>query len=93
MRLSDDRINALSHKITKALEEDERVQLNTVFNSVRLAVRRSLGKAMQREAAIDERIRDRIESQKRQIAEGSAEWEALYWDYYENEIAALKVIK
>jgi hypothetical protein len=93
MRLSDDRVNALSHKVCAALADDERVEFKTVSNSVRLAIRRSLGAAMQREAEIDQRVRGRIQSQKRQIEEGTSEWEALYWDYYEAEISSLHVIK
>lgn len=93
MKLSDDRINALSHKIAAALEEDERVEFATVFNSIRLAIRKSMGKAMHKEAEIDEKVRQSIANQQRSITEGTSQWEALYWDYYEKEISALKVIK
>lgn len=93
MRLSDDRINELSHQIAKALAEDERVKLLSVLNSVRLAIRKSIGKAIRKESQIDSKVREKISRQKRNIVEGSAEWDAIYWDYYEDEISALHVIR
>ena len=93
MRLSDDKINELSHQIAKALDQDERVKLLTVLNSVRLAARKSIGRSIRKESQIDEKVRERISSQKRNIVEGSAEWDAVYWDYYEDEISALHVIR
>lgn len=93
MRLSDDKINELSHRIAKALEKDERVELLTVLNSVRLAVRKSIGRSIRKESQIDQKVREKISRQKRNIMEGSSEWEAIYWQYYEDEISALHVIK
>ena len=93
MPLSDDKINELSHMITQALEEDSRVTLNRPANSVRLAVRRSLGKAMQKDTQAIRLAEEKISSQRRSIPEGSDEWEALYWQYYEEEIGKLRSIR
>lgn len=93
MPLSDDKINELSHLITRALENDPRVTFVRPSNSVRLAVRRSLGKAMQKDAEAIRRAEQKIRSQKRNIPEGSDEWDALYRQYYEEEIGKLHSIR
>ena len=93
MPLSDDKINELSHLITEALEGDSRVTFNKPSNTVRLAVRRSLGKAMQKDAEAIRRAEQKIRSQKKNIPEGSDEWDALYRQYYEDEISKLHSIR
>ena len=93
MKLSDDKINELSHQITEAFSADSRVTLNSDFNVIRLAIRRSLGKTARKEMDVTRRVEQKIRSQKREIIEGSAEWEALYWQYYEDEIVKLQTIK
>ena len=93
MRLSDDKINELAHLIAEALEDDSRVTFKKGFNSVRIAIRQSIGKAMQKETMCDSKARRMIQSQKRNIAEGTSEWETLYFKYYEDELAKLHIVK
>jgi hypothetical protein len=93
VRLSDDKINRLSHLITDELSEDDRVTFNVPYNDVRLSIRKSIGRAMQKEAEASRKAEALITSQKRVIEHGSAEWDALFWKYYEEEISRLRSIR
>jgi uncharacterized protein len=93
MKLSDDRINELAHRITEALKDDERVTVKSSANAVRLAVRRAIGKAMRKDAEAVERAETKITSQKKNIQEDTAEWDALFRQYYEEELARLHTIR
>jgi hypothetical protein len=89
MKLSDDRINQLSHQITEAFDEDSRVDLLLPANMVRQAARRAIGKAIRKDDEICRIVEQKITSQKRNIIEGSSEWDAIYFDYYEQELEKL----
>lgn len=86
MRLSREKINVLSHKVTEALVSFDAVQFIEDRNTIRLAVIEILNKWLKKEEAIDQAARHKIETQTRQIPEGSAEWEILYRKYYEEEM-------
>ena len=86
MRLSRAKINHLSSLVVDALEEDDRVQLHLARNDIRLAVVEILTQEVERDAMIDELVRHKIESQKRDFPEGGQEWEILYKQYYQEEV-------
>jgi hypothetical protein len=60
-------------------------------NSIRLEVRRLLEGLMAQEAKIDSAARQKIESQRRTILEGSQEWDILYRKYYNEEVKKLGI--
>jgi hypothetical protein len=60
-------------------------------NSIRLEVRRVLENLMAQEAKIDAAARQKIESQRRTILEGSQEWDILYRKYYNEEVKKLGI--
>lgn len=93
MKLSDDRINHLSHKIAGALAEDERVRFRDDWNAVRLAVRRAIAGALKKEEEIVAGVEARIRSLKRDVPEGGPEWDALFRNYYGEEIDKLRSIR
>ena len=51
-------------------------------NTIRLEVRKILEDLLNQEERIDQAARQKIESQKRTILEGSQEWDILYRKYY-----------
>ena len=93
MKLGDDRVNHLSHAITEALAEDERVQFVQDWNRVRLVVRRTIATVLKQEEEIVAGVQTRIRSLKRSLPEGGAEWEALFRNYYSEEIDKLRSIR
>lgn len=86
MRLSRAKINHLSSVIVEALQDDERVQLTSEPNNIRLEVVRIIREELRRDDLIDAQVRAKIQSQKRDIPEGGREWEILYRQYYQEEM-------
>jgi hypothetical protein len=89
MRLSRDKVNLLSHQITETLASLDEVEFIEDRNTIRLAVIDILTKWLKKEEEVDKAARHKIESQKRGIPEGSAEWDILYRKYYEEEMRSI----
>ena len=90
MRLSRDKVNLLSHLVSDRLAEIDAVEFIEDRNTIRLAVVDILNKWLKKEEEIDKAARVKVESQKRAIPEGSAEWEILYRKYYEEEMKTIE---
>jgi len=93
VKLGDDRVTHLSHAITEALADDERVHFVQDWNKVRLTVRRTIAAVLKQEEEIVAAVEARIRSIKRNLPEGGAEWEALFRNYYGEEIDKLRSIR
>jgi uncharacterized protein len=91
VRLSRDKMNKLAHTVTDTLAEMDNVDFLEDRNSVRLEVRRILEELLREEARIDAAARQKIESQRRTILEGSQEWDILYRKYYNEEVKKLGI--
>ena len=91
MRLSREKVNKLAHAVSDKLAEMENVDFIEDRNSIRLEVRRVLELLMTQEARIDSAARQKIESQRRTILEGSQEWDILYRKYYNEEVKKLGI--
>ena len=91
MRLSRDKVNKLAHTGTDVLAGMDEVEFVEDRNSIRLEARRILEELLGQEAKIDAAARQKIESQKRTILEGSQEWDILYRKYYNEEVKKLGV--
>ena len=91
MRVSRAKINKLAHAVADALAEVESVDFVEDRNTIRLEVRRVLENLMTQEAKIDAAARQKIESQRRTILEGSQEWDILYRKYYNEEVKKLGI--
>ena len=91
MRLSREKINKLAHAVADSLAEMDNVDFVEDRNSIRLEVRRVLELLMAQEARIDAAARQKIESQRRTILEGSQEWDILYRKYYNEEVKKLGI--
>ena len=89
MRLTREKVNLLSHHIADKLASIDEVEFIEDRNTIRLAVVDILNKWLMKEVQIDKAARQKIESQKRAIPEGSGEWEILYRKYYEEEMRNL----
>jgi hypothetical protein len=91
MRVSREKINKLAHAVADTLADIENVDFVEDRNSIRLEVRRLLELLMAQEAKIDAAARQKIESQRRTILEGSQEWDILYRKYYNEEVKKLGI--
>ncbi len=91
MRVSREKINKLAHAVADTLADMENVDFVEDRNTIRLEVRRLLELLMAQEAKIDAAARQKIESQRRTILEGSQEWDILYRKYYNEEVKKLGI--
>jgi hypothetical protein len=91
MRISRDKSNKVAHTITDALAGMDEVDFLEDRNTIRLEVRKIMEDLLNQEARIDQAARQKIESQKRTILEGSQEWDILYRKYYNEEVKKLGI--
>jgi len=84
-------VNKLAHVVTDALAETPEADFVEDRNTIRLEVRKVLEELFMQEARIDQSARQKIESQKRTILEGSQEWDILYRKYYNEEVKKLGI--
>jgi uncharacterized protein len=91
VRLSRDKVNKLAHVVTDAVAELDDVEFIEDRNTIRLEVRKIIESLLMQEARIDQAARQKIESQRRTIIEGSEEWSILYRKYYNDEVKKLGV--
>lgn len=93
MKLSHEKIVHLSHVLVKALDEAPGVSLRKEPNEVRLDIVKLLKAELRTDLEIDSRVRSMISGQKRDIPEGSEEYDILYRKYYESELNKLREVK
>ena len=91
MRVSRDKLNKVAHVVADALAEMSDVDFVEDRNSIRLEIRRIMEEVLNQEAKIDAAARQKIESQRRTILEGSQEWDILYRKYYNEEVKKLGI--
>jgi uncharacterized protein len=89
VRVSRDKVNKVAHVVTDAIADMPDVDFLEDRNTIRLEVRKILEELLNQEARIDQSARQKIESQKRTILEGSQEWDILYRKYYNEEVKKL----
>ncbi|MGQ9632747.1 MAG: DUF507 family protein [Bryobacteraceae bacterium] len=91
MKLSRDKINDISHKLVAGLRKAHLARLKRDANEVRLEMVREMTELLQLEERVDRAARQKIRSQKREIAEGTEEWDLLHRKYYSEELKKLGV--
>jgi uncharacterized protein len=92
MKLSRDKINDVSHKLIEMLKKARELRLkNKDSNVVRLEIVRVMTDLMMVEDKADRASKTKIRSQKREIPEGSEEWDVLHRRYYSEELKKLGI--
>lgn len=91
MKLSRDKINDLSHKLVTAMRKSRTFRFKMDPNDVRLEVVREITDLLVAEERVDRAARAKIKSQKREIIEGSQEWDLLHRRYYAEELKKLGI--
>jgi len=86
MRLSHEKTIRLSHVITDVLVAGEDVEFIEDRATIRQNVVDILIALLKEEEQLDAQVRQKIASQKKEILEGSEEWEVLYRKYYGDEM-------
>lgn len=91
MRLSRDKLNVCAKRIAEVLKQIDEVEFIEDPNSIRMEIRNILEELLKEEERIDQAARQKIESQKRTIVEGTQEWDILYRKYYNEEVKKLGI--
>jgi hypothetical protein len=91
MKLSRDKINDLSHKIVAAIRKSRDFRLKRDPNDVRLELVKTMTELLQTEEKVDRAARTKIRTQKREISEGTEEWDLLHKRYYAEELKKLGI--
>jgi uncharacterized protein len=91
MKLSRDKLNDISHKIVAALRKSREFRLKRDPNDVRLQLLKVMTELLHTEDKVDRAARTKIRTQKRDIAEGTEEWELLHKRYYAEELKKLGI--
>jgi len=87
MKLSRDKITDISHKLIAALKKSHDLRLRKKDeNEVRLEIVKAFTDILQVEERADRAARDKVRSMKRDIPEGSEEWDILQKRYYSEEL-------
>src|SRR6202142_1582703 len=91
MKLSRDKINDISHKVVAALRKSREFRLKRDPNDVRLELVKTMTELLQTEEKVDRAARTKIRTQKREISEGTEEWDLLHRRYYAEELKKLGI--
>ena len=91
MRLSRDKVNVLARAVSDVLKQMDEVDFIEDPNTIRQEARKILEDLLNQEEKLDLAAKQKIESQKRTILEGSQEWDILYRKYYADEVKKLGV--
>ena len=86
MKLSRDKITDISHKLIAALRKSRDVRLKKDMNDARLEIVKAFTEILQVEEKADRAARDKVRSLKRDVPEGSEEWDILQKRYYGEEL-------
>jgi uncharacterized protein len=91
MKLSRDKITDISHKLVSAMRKSRVVRLKKDVNDVRLQILATITEILSLEDKVDRAARTKIRTQKREIPEGSEEWDLLHKRYYAEELKKLGI--
>ena len=93
MKLSHERCVHLSHLLINAMEDDDGIEFLGDLNDIRLRILNILESELIKEDEMEEAIRRKIATQRRDLPEGSAEWDLLFRKYLEEEVKKVKRVR
>lgn len=91
MKLSRDKVTDISHKILAVIRKGRQFRLKKDQNEVRLQILNNMTEILQIEEKVDRASRAKIRTQKKEIAEGTEEWDLLQRRYYAEELKKLGI--
>lgn len=91
MKLSRDKLTDISHKMLTAIRKGRQFRLKKDQNEVRLQILNSMTELLQIEDKVDRASRAKVRTQKKEIPEGSEEWDLLQRRYYAEELKKLGI--
>jgi uncharacterized protein len=86
MKLSRDKLTDISHKLVTAIRKSRQFRVKKDPNEVRLAILNAMTDLLLMEEKVDRTARTKIKSLKKEVPEGSEEWDLLHRRYYAEEL-------
>lgn len=84
MIITEDRQSHLARLVTDVVYDDDLVDFSDEEMALRLA-KRAVAEFVKEDEEVDQKAREKVASLKRNVLEGSPEWDILYRKYYEEE--------
>lgn len=91
MKLSRDKINEISHKLVVALKKSRECRLRRDQNELRLEVVRLISDILSKEDKADKAARAKIRTLKKEVPEGTEEWDIQHKRFYADELKSLGI--
>jgi hypothetical protein len=91
MKLSRDKVNEISHKLLLVLKKSHEVRIRRDENDLRLELVRLLSDVLQNEEKAEKAARAKIRTLKREVVDGTEEWDLLHKRYYAEELKNLGI--
>jgi hypothetical protein len=91
MKLSRDKVTDISHKLVSAMRKGRGFRVKKDPNDLRLQIVSIMTELLQAEDKVDRTARTKVRSQKREIPEGTEEWDLLHKRYYAEELKKLGI--
>src|SRR5437762_9107787 len=92
MRISREKIVRLSHQVMDVLVASDDVEFIEDRDTIRQNIVTLLTATLREEEKADAEVRKKITSQKKEILEGSEEWDVLYRKYYADELRRMGIV-
>ena len=86
MRLTREKIVRISHQIVDLLVQSNEVEFIEDRDTIRQHMVQTMTNVLRDEEKLEQEVRKRITSQKKEILEGSEEWDVLFRKYYSEEL-------
>ncbi len=91
MRLSREKIVRISHQVTDLLVQTSEVEFVEDRDTIRQHIVQTITNVLREEEKVEVEVRKRITSQKKEIVEGSEEWDLLFRKYYSDELRRMGI--
>jgi uncharacterized protein len=91
MRLTREKIVRLSHQITEVLVSSNEVDFQDDRDTIRQQIVTILTELLRAEEQVEADVKKKIASQKKEIPEGTEEWEVLHRKYYMEELRRMGI--
>jgi hypothetical protein len=91
MRLTREKIVRISHQVTDLLVQSNEVEFIEDRDTIRQHIVQTITNVLHEEEKVEVEVRKRISSQKKEILEGSEEWDLLFRKYYFEELRRMGI--
>jgi uncharacterized protein len=91
MRLTREKVVRISHQLIDLLVQSNDVEFVEDRDTIRQHMVKTMTNVLKEEEKVEVEVRKRITSQKKEILEGSEEWDVLFRKYYSEELRRMGI--